>query len=103
LNRIWTDLSFLEDKISHFRTDDLACFVNVDMLEHVVAEFVQDNWAPPCHKLVGTLERILRETLDGALKDHLETTPLLEAARTQVKEHLDLEAQHPYTQDEVML
>jgi hypothetical protein len=121
LNRIRTDPSWLEDKMAQFRTDDLACFVNVDMFQHVVAEFVQDDWAPPCHKLVGTLERILTDTLDGALKDHLETTRypllrtmmestchrvanrLLETARTQVKEHLDLEEQHPYTQDEVML
>jgi FKBP-type peptidyl-prolyl cis-trans isomerase (trigger factor) len=71
---------------------------------------------------VNTLQHILMETLDQALLDHLETTkrfPLLEqmvestchraahklveSARNQVREHLEMEEQHPYTQDEVLL
>jgi hypothetical protein len=52
VNCIRTDPSFLEDKIAQFGTDDLACFVNVNMFQHVVAEFFQDDWVPPCHKLV---------------------------------------------------
>jgi hypothetical protein len=121
LSRIRTDPTWLVEKLAQFRTDDLACFVNVDMFQHVVAEFVQDDWAPPCHTLVQCLEDILTTTLKASLKERLEGTrfpllqsmmettchnvanKLLETARHQVQEHLELEEQHPYTQDQVLL
>ncbi|KAL3940118.1 MAG: hypothetical protein SGBAC_005279 [Bacillariaceae sp.] len=121
LHRIRTNPSWLHDKIQQFRTDDLACFVNVDMFQHIVAEFVQEDWAPPCRKMLKTLERIMEDTLFGAivqnleqsrfllLKNMIETTchkvsqRLLAHAKEQVNDHLEVEEQHPYTQDEVLL
>jgi hypothetical protein len=121
LTTIRTDPTWLVEKLAQFRTDDLACFVNVDMFQHVVAEFVQDDWAPPCHRLVQSLDDILTTTLQESLKDRLDGTrfpllqsmmettvhnvaqKLMETARHQVQEHLELEEQHPYTQDQVLL
>lgn len=121
LHRIRTNPSWLTEKIQQFRTDDLACFVNVDMFQHIVAEFVQEDWAPPCHKMLRTLEELLSTTLQAAVKDNMEQSRfpllknmvettcqkvsrrLLEHASEQVKEHLLVEEQHPYTQDEVLL
>jgi Dynamin central region/Dynamin family len=121
-NRIRTDPSWLQAKMDQYRTDDLACFINVDMFQHLVAEFVHNDWVPPCHKLVDSLQNILRESLDQALQDQLGVAnrfPLLvkmikatchrvadegiARARSQVHEHLEMEEQHPYTQDEVLL
>ena len=121
LDRIRTNPAWLHDKIEQFRTDDLACFVNVDMFQSIVAEFVQEDWAPPCHKMLKTLEEILTRTMDAALQENLEQSrfPLLKSmvesacqkvikrlldnASVQVTEHLEIEEQHPYTQDEVLL
>lgn len=121
-DRIRTDPSWLQEKMDQYRTDDLACFINVDMFQHVVSEFVQDDWEPPCNKLVDSLHAILRESLDQALQDQLQSAsrfPILEKmikttcnrvaddsiaqVRKQVREHLDMEEHHPYTQDEVLL
>jgi hypothetical protein len=79
LHRIRTNPSWLHDKIQQFRTDDLACFVNVDMFQHIVAEFVQEDWAPPCRKMLKTLELILEVTLQGIIAQNLEQSrfPLL--------------------------
>eukprot|EP00980_Cylindrotheca_fusiformis_P011603 scaffold2744_cov136-Cylindrotheca_fusiformis.AAC.20 len=121
LHRIRTNPSWLSEKIQQFRTDDLACFVNVDMFQHIVAEFVQEDWAPPCQKMLATLEDLLNDTLNAAIKDNMEQSRfpllknmvettchkvarrLLEQASEQVREHLKVEEQHPYTQDEVLL
>ena len=67
LHQIRTNPSWLHDKIQQFRTDDLACFVNVDMFQHIVAEFVQEDWAPPCRKMITTLEKILEDSLQAAM------------------------------------
>ena len=121
LHRIRTDPSWLEEKMQQYRTDDLVCFVNVDMFRSIVAEFVQDDWAPPCHKLLEMLETLLRGTLDQALKEVGESTrypllkdllecstsrvakELLDDARNHVEQHLQMEQQHPYTQDHLLL
>jgi hypothetical protein len=122
ISRIRTDPSWLQQKMSLFRTDDLACFINVEMFQHIVADFVVEDWVPPCHKLVDTLQIILTETVNEALQDHMQTNKrfplleqmldsichrvtknLMETARTQVREHLEMEQEHPYTQDEVLL
>jgi hypothetical protein len=123
LHRIRTDPSWLVDKIRQYRTDDLGCFVNVDMFRSIVADFVQDDWAPPCQRLLATLQTLIQETLDQALNDHLQSTStrypklrtliestthrvaqqLLETARHQVEQHLQMEQDHPYTQDQVLL
>ncbi|KAL3917097.1 MAG: hypothetical protein SGILL_004872 [Bacillariaceae sp.] len=123
LNHLRTDPSWLKDKIEESRTDDLACFVNVDMFRNIVGQFVHDDWTPPCTDLLKKLETILVESMHQALqesfndnvtrypllKDMLEQKCLgvcqdvLDAARGAVKSHLEMEEQHPYTQDEVLL
>jgi hypothetical protein len=121
LHRIRTNPSWLTEKIQQFRTDDLACFVNVDMFQHIVAEFVQEDWTPPCRKMLKTLDELLNATLEAAVKDNMEQSRfpllknlvettchkvsrrLLEQANQRVTEHLQVEEQHPYTQDEVLL
>lgn len=122
ITRIRTDPSWLQQKMSLFRTDDLACFINVEMFQHIVADFVAEDWVPPCKKLVDTLQKILTETVNLALQDHIQTSKrfplleqmlesichrvtknLMETARNQVREHLEMEQEHPYTQDEVLL
>jgi Dynamin central region len=123
LTHVRTDPSWLVEKIAEFRTDDLACFINVDMFQHIVEEFVRDDWAPPCQELVTALDTILTESLDQALQDcfkpELKRYPILKAmmekkcyevskrlldvARHEVKTHLEIEENHPYTQDEVLL
>ena len=125
LKRIRTDPSWLQDKIRQFRTDDMACFVNVEMFQYVVAEFVRDDWAPPCQKLLKTLQEILESTLEDTIKETLlvdeqsSRFPLLKQlvqgtcrkisqtmladATNQVQEHLKIEEEYPYTQDEVLL
>ena len=123
LNNVRTDPAWLVDKIAEFRTDDLACFINVEMFRNVVGEFVQDDWAPPCLDLVKTLETIMMDSLNEALKDSFQQEVtrypllktmmeercnnvclgLLDNARRDVKAHLEIEENHPYTQDEVLL
>ena len=93
------------------------------MFQHIVAEFVHDDWAPPCQELLTALETILTESLNQALQDsfkhELKRYPLLRAmmekkcydvsnrllqvARQDVKSHLEMEENHPYTQDEVLM
>ena len=72
LKRIRTDPSWLLEKIANYRTDDLACFINADIFKHIVAEFVQQDWAPPCYQLVETTREIIMSTLDDCLKEALE-------------------------------
>lgn len=122
LDQVRTDPSWLIRKIAESRTDDLACFINVDMFQHIVAEFVQEDWAPHCHELVQALHAILMESLDTSLKESFgpeDRHPLLrtmiekrcyeaakglmDAARRDVASHLEVEEQHPYTQDEILL
>ena len=126
LKRIRTDPSWLQDKIRQFRTDDMACFVNVEMFQHVVAEFVRDDWAPPCHKMLKTLQEILESTLEDAIQETLPvdderssrfallkrlvqgtcrtiSQTMLADATKQVQEHLKIEEEYQYTQDEVLL
>ncbi|KAG7346683.1 dynamin central region-domain containing protein [Nitzschia inconspicua] len=123
LNHVRTDPAWLIDKIAEYRTDDLACFINVEMFRNIVGEFVHDDWTPPCLDLLKTLENILNDALDQALqesfKQELTRYPLLksmmeercreacnrllECSKQDVKAHLEIEENHPYTQDEVLL
>ena len=121
LERIRTDPSWLVDKMDQFRTDDLACFVNVHMFQQIVADFVIEDWAPPCYELIRILEQLISATLKEALEAQLQQTrfpmlrsmvektcqnvakKLVDTAKTQVQEHLEMEEQHPYTQDQVLL
>ena len=68
LRQIRTDPSWLLEKIALYRTDDLACFLNVDIFKHIVADFVQEDWAPHCHDLIETTHQIVTETLQQSLE-----------------------------------
>jgi hypothetical protein len=71
LKRIRTDPTWLLDKIAQYRTDDLACFINVDIFKHIVGEFVEQDWTPPCFQLVETTRQIVMSTLDECLNETL--------------------------------
>lgn len=123
LNQVRTDPAWLMDKIAEYRTDDLACFINVEMFRNIVGEFVHDDWTPPCLELLKTLETILNDALNEALQESFQQEltrypllrtlmeercreackKLLEASTQDVKAHLEIEENHPYTQDEVLL
>jgi hypothetical protein len=119
LRRLRTDPTWLVDKIAQYRTDDLACFLNVVIFQQIVDEFVQEDWSPRCYGLVDATETILKSTLDEclqatatrfpALTSLLETTchdvaqALLASAREQLDAHLEMEQHHPYTQDDILL
>jgi hypothetical protein len=123
LHHVRTDSTWLMDKIAEYRTDDLACFMNVEMFRNIVGEFVHDDWTPPCLELLKTLKTILNDALDDALEENFQQEvtryPLLrsmmeeqcrtvcmrlmEASTQDVKTHLEIEEHHPYTQDEVLL
>jgi hypothetical protein len=52
LNRIRTDPSWLQEKIAENRTDDLACFLNVDIFKSIVSDFIEEDWRPHCTTLI---------------------------------------------------
>jgi GTP-binding protein EngB required for normal cell division len=123
LNHVRTDSAWLIDKIADYRTDDLACFINVEMFRNIVGEFVHDDWTPPCLELLKTLESILNDALDVALQEIFQQetmrypllrsmveercrsvcSKLVKGSTQDVKIHLEMEEHHPYTQDEVLL
>jgi GTP-binding protein EngB required for normal cell division len=121
LNRIRTDPSWLIEKIADNRTDDLACFLNVEIFKCIVADFVDRDWKPHCDLLVDVTESIIlaavSESLVKTCLDATERFPKLKSmvkqltepaaqallleAKKQVKSHLEIE-KHPYTQDHIL-
>ena len=121
MKKVRTDPSWLEKSIAKTRTESSIVFINSDIFHSIVAEFVEEDWAPACHDLVQSLESILMDSLEIALhesfgaggrypllfemvKDHSKQTlsKLVANARLEVESHLDAES-HPYTQDETLL
>jgi muramidase (phage lysozyme) len=123
LNHVRTDPAWLIEKIAEYRTDDLACFINVEMFRNIVGEFVHSDWTPPCLELLKNLETILHDALDQALQESFRQevtrypmlksmmeercreacSALLDDSTKDVKANLEIEENHPYTQDEVLL
>ena len=121
LDRIRTDPSWLTEKIAQHRTDDLACFLNVDIFQQIVTDFVREDWAPHCEKLIDTTQSILSSTLQDAvaaspalqrfpllLRNMEETcdsvsSELIQSAKEELSAHLETEQHHPYTQDHLLL
>lgn len=121
LNRIRTDPSWLIEKIADNRTDDLACFLNVEIFKSIVSDFVERDWKPHCELLVdqssSIVHAVLSKSLEKTFEDSMERFPKLKAmlrmlseqaaqilildARKQVKSHLEIE-KHPYTQDQLL-
>lgn len=119
LDCIRTDPSWLKEKIAENRTDDLACFLNVEIFKNIVSDFIEVDWRPHCDALVNetsdiimcavsqSLERTLTSDrypkLRSMLKVQSDRTAqaLFLEARKQVEKHLEIE-KHPYTQDHVL-
>lgn len=126
LNKIRTDPSWLKDRIAANRTDDLACFLNIDIFKNIVSDFIDEDWEPHCYSLVdqtshiilsAALESINQTSESGTTKTVPPRYPklinmirnqseraaneLIKEARKQVKAHLRIE-KHPYTQDNVL-
>ena len=115
LSRVRSDPSWLKQKIADNRTDDLACFLNVDIFKNIVEEFIEDEWRPLCLALLDRTRTILLDTVADALPSdrypslrhamaqtcrHV-TEQLLRDAHQQLASHLRVE-KHPYTQDDVL-
>jgi hypothetical protein len=119
LASIRTDPSWLKEKIAESRTDDLACFLNVDIFKNIVADFIEEDWKPYCIELVDEMSNIIMSTISESLdptissdrypklrtmiKTNSDRTAqaLILEARKQVQSHLEIE-KHPYTQDHIL-
>jgi hypothetical protein len=120
LNRIQTDPSWLLTKIADNRTDDLPCFLNVDIFKSIVSDFIEEDWRPHCTMLINQTSDIVMAAVSESLQkpNEIERFPKLHAlikqmsgrgarallidAEKQVNDHLAME-KHPYTQDDVLL
>eukprot|EP00977_Amphora_coffeiformis_P028901 scaffold37799_cov176-Amphora_coffeaeformis.AAC.5 len=122
LTCVRTDPSWLKDHMAQHRTDDLACFLNVDVFQNIVQDFIEEDWRPHCMSFLDMLREILHTAIHGAWQnsllrcnvrhypalqafilqecDHVQTK-LLQHAKQQVEAHLRVE-QHPYTQDDLL-
>jgi hypothetical protein len=119
LDSIRTDPSWLKEKIAENRTDDLACFLNVDIFKNIVSDFIEADWKPYCNELVNETSDIIMSAISESLqrtvtsdrypklrsmlKTHSDRTAqaLILEAHKQVEKHLEIE-KHPYTQDHVL-
>jgi GTP-binding protein EngB required for normal cell division len=115
LDCIRTDPSWLKEKIAENRTDDLACFLNVDIFKNIVSDFIEVDWRPHCDALVNetsdiimcavsqSLERTLTSDrypkLRSMLKVQSDRTAqaLFLEARKQVEKHLEIEKASLYS------
>ena len=69
LANVRTDPLWLLDKIADNRTDDLACFLNVDVFKGIVSHMIEDEWTPHCLALVDSTRRLLLEAVEGASRE----------------------------------
>jgi len=119
LSSVRTDPSWLKEKIAENRTDDLACFLNVDIFRNIVEDFIEEDWKPRCTSLLERTREILMSTVVESIQRSV--TPnrypslrslierlsrhaadeLLEQGHSQLQSHLKTE-KHPYTQDHVL-
>ena len=119
LSSIRTDPTWLKEKISQNRTDELACFLNIDIFKNIVEEFIEEDWRPHCNSLVQRTQDIVQAAVHDAMREILSTDrypalrslierqcrqatqALVFSAQKQVESHLQNE-KHPYTQDSVL-
>jgi len=117
LDKIRTDPSWLKTEIMENRTEDLTCFLNVNVFNRIVANFIKEEWEPLCFDLLNDASKLLIESADQAINgmDNISSRyPKLvslmqlkcsdiskrvsEIAKIELVEHLDMET-FPYTQD----
>lgn len=122
LSCVRTDPSWLKVHMAQHRTDDLACFLNVDVFQNIVNDFIEEDWRPHCMGFLDKLHNILHTAVQGAWHASLlecnvrrypdlqvfilqecerVQTKLLQQAQQQVEAHLRVE-RHPYTQDDLL-
>jgi hypothetical protein len=116
LANIRTDPSWLKEKIAENRTDDLPCFLNVEIFKNIVEDFIEEDWKPHCVALLVRMREILTLTISDSIQRTLTfnqypslrflverqcrkaAEDLMAQANKQVVSHLDIE-KYPYTQD----
>jgi GTPase SAR1 family protein len=120
LANIRTDPSWLKEKIADNRTDDLPCFLNVEIFKNIVEDFIEEDWKPHCVALLVRMREILTLTISDSIQRTLTFNqyPALRSlverqcrkaaehsmaqANKQVVSHLEIE-KYPYTQDNELL
>jgi hypothetical protein len=113
---IRTDPSWLKIEIEENRTQDLACFLNIDEFNSVIRKFIKDDWEPRCYEFLGKAVKLLEDTATAALlvtrlgSQYQKLCSLIEisiadlikdaneSAKKEIAEHLTMEM-YPYTQD----
>jgi hypothetical protein len=116
IENIRTDPSWLKEKIAENRTDDLPCFLNVEIFKNIIEDFIEEDWKPHCMALLVRMREILTLTISESIERTLTSNQyaslrllverqcrkaaedLMTQANKQVVSHLDIE-KHPYTQD----
>lgn len=116
LANIRTDPSWLKEKIADNRTDDLPCFLNVEIFKNIVEDFIEEDWKPHCVALLLRMREIVMLTINDSIGRTLSfnqypslrflverqcrkaAEDLMAQANKQVVSSLDFE-KHPYTQD----
>jgi len=119
INRVRTDPSWLQEKIAENRTDDLACFLNVEMFKSTVSDFIEKDWKPHCVSLINRTSDIVLGAVSDSLQKSCEferfpalhelikkqsthaARALLLGAEKQMQSHLEME-KFPYTQDNTL-
>ena len=83
LDCVWTDpTTWLQSHMDQFRTDDLACFLNVESFGSIVQEFMNEDWKPACETLLDQMKSILQQALSQALEEAISVPPV-EGPRTK--------------------
>jgi hypothetical protein len=116
LANIRTDPSWLKEKIADNRTDDLPCFLNVEIFKNIVEDFIEEDWKPHCLALLARMREILTLAISDSIQQTLTfnqypslrllverqcrkaAEDLMSQANKQVVSHLEIE-KYPYTQD----
>lgn len=117
LASIRTDPTWLKEKIAGNRTDDLACFLNIDIFKNIVEEFIALEWQPHALRLLDLTRETMLATMEDAVKVALSKGDRYPSLRTlvtqqcrgaahelivhahqQILAHFGIET-HPYTQD----
>jgi Dynamin GTPase effector domain len=122
LHKVRPDPSWLKEQMTAHRTEDLACFLNIDVFKSLVSDFIDKDWKPPCKVLLDTTRAIVDEVVHTAVQDTWSTSheryPQMQSlvsricrqaaldlwmqAQEQVEAQLLVE-QHPYTQDDTLM
>lgn len=117
LSDIRKDPSWLKQEIEKNRTEDLLCFLNAEVFNAVIGNFIRDDWEPLCYDLLAKTVDLLVETTTTALAAtisdsqssklctliEIRSADLIQSANqlamTEIAAHLKMEM-FPFTQDD---